>query len=103
MGDAARTSPPYGVGAPAGFHLLLTDADIVYEPRCAPSWLVAHACAKQVALAPFMVSLRCQTAAERGLIPAFIFFFQMLYPFSRVNQPADPTAAAAGGCMLVQG
>ena len=90
---ASETPPDY---------LLLTDADIVYEPHVL-SWLVAHACAKDLVLASFMVSLRCQTAAERGLIPAFIFFFQMLYPFSRVNRPADATAAAAGGCMLVQG
>ena len=62
-------------------YLLLTDADIVYEPHVL-SWLVAHACANDLVLVSFMVSLRCQTAAERGLIPAFIFFFQMLYPFS---------------------
>ena len=89
---ASETPPDY---------LLLTDADIVYEPHVM-SWLVAHACAKDLVLASFMVSLRCETAAERGLIPAFIFFFQMLYPFSRVNRPADATAAAAGGCMLVK-
>jgi hopene-associated glycosyltransferase HpnB len=82
-------------------YLLLTDADIVYEPHVL-SWLVAHACAEDLMLASFMVSLRCETAAERGLIPAFIFFFQMLYPFSKVNRPADATAAAAGGCMLVK-
>jgi hopene-associated glycosyltransferase HpnB len=35
-------------------------------------------------------------------IPAFIFFFQMLYPFRRVNRPDHKTAAAAGGCMLVR-
>jgi len=89
---ASETPPDY---------LLLTDADIVYQPNVL-SWLVAHAWAKHLVLASFMVSLRCQTAAERGLIPAFIFFFQMLYPFAKVNRPADATAAAAGGCMLVR-
>ena len=49
-----------------------------------------------------MVKLRCESAAERGLIPAFIFFFQMLYPFSWVNRSDRATAAAAGGCMLVR-
>ncbi len=49
-----------------------------------------------------MVKLRCESPAERGLIPAFIFFFQMLYPFSWVNRTDRATAAAAGGCMLVR-
>src|SRR5262249_6650690 len=33
---------------------------------------------------------------------AFVFFFQMLYPFAWVNDPRHKTAAAAGGCMLVR-
>ena len=49
-----------------------------------------------------MVKLRCESFAERSLIPAFIFFFQMLYPFPWVNNPGGATAAAAGGCMLVR-
>ena len=49
-----------------------------------------------------MVKLRCESFAERCLIPAFIFFFQMLYPFAWVNRPGSATAAAAGGCMLVR-
>jgi hopene-associated glycosyltransferase HpnB len=81
--------------------LLLTDADIVYAPQVL-GWLVAHASANKLTLASFMVTLRCDSLPERSLIPAFIFFFQMLYPFSWVNRPADPTAAAAGGCMLVR-
>ena len=49
-----------------------------------------------------MVKLRCESFAERLFIPAFIFFFQMLYPFAWVNDPTRATAAAAGGCMLVR-
>ncbi len=49
-----------------------------------------------------MVKLRCESLAEHASIPAFIFFFQMLYPFSWVNRPAATVAAAAGGCMLVR-
>jgi hopene-associated glycosyltransferase HpnB len=49
-----------------------------------------------------MVKLRCESAAERWLAPAFVFFFQMLYPFAWVNDPRRATAAAAGGCMLVR-
>jgi len=49
-----------------------------------------------------MVKLRCDSLSERCLIPAFIFFFQMLYPFSWVNNRDRATAAAAGGCTLVR-
>jgi len=49
-----------------------------------------------------MVKLHCESFAERAAIPAFIFFFQMLYPFSCVNRPQSAVAAAAGGCMLVR-
>src|SRR5262249_18705223 len=33
---------------------------------------------------------------------AFIYFFEMLYPFAWVNRPDHPMAGAAGGCMLVR-
>jgi hopene-associated glycosyltransferase HpnB len=53
-------------------------------------------------LTSLMVKLRCESLAEHASIPAFIFFFQMLYPFSWVNRPGSAVAAAAGGCMLVR-
>ena len=81
-------------------YLLLTDADIVYGPG-ALKRLVAGAEQKQTVLTSIMVKLRCASVAERCLIPAFVFFFQMLYPFAWVNRPGSVTAAAAGGCMLV--
>jgi hopene-associated glycosyltransferase HpnB len=49
-----------------------------------------------------MVRLNCESTAERSLIPAFVFFFQMLYPFAWVNRRDNATAAAAGGCMLIR-
>jgi hopene-associated glycosyltransferase HpnB len=36
------------------------------------------------------------------LVPAFVYFFQMLYPFAKVNDPRSSTAAAAGGTILVR-
>jgi hopene-associated glycosyltransferase HpnB len=81
--------------------VLLTDADIAYEPRVLPA-LVARAQAEGLVLSSLMVKLNCESLAERGLIPAFVFFFQMLYPFAWVNRGGSPTAAAAGGCMLVR-
>ena len=81
-------------------YLLFVDADIVLEERLLRR-LIAFAEAKRAALASLMVKLRCESPAERWLVPAFIFFFQMLYPFSWVDDPRRRTAAAAGGCMLV--
>ena len=81
-------------------YLLLTDADISYERDVLKS-VVARAVADQRVLTSVMAKLNCESFAERALVPAFIFFFQMLYPFARVNRRTAATAAAAGGCMLV--
>jgi len=91
---AQAASPP-----PA--YLLFTDADIVYGPD-ALKGLVARAQSGGYVLTSLMVKLRCVTLAERIFIPAFVFFFQMLYPFAWANDPRRATAAAAGGCMLVR-
>lgn len=80
-------------------YLLLTDADIAHTPDSVRS-LVARAEAGQLKLVSLMAKLRCISIAERSLIPAFVFFFQLLYPFARVNRANGP-GAAAGGCMLV--
>lgn len=82
-------------------YLLLTDADITHAPDML-SALVTRARAGGLVLTSLMVKLRCESVAERALIPAFVFFFQMLYPFRWVNRPNQRTAAAAGGCMLVR-
>ena len=64
--------------------------------------LVGRAEAGGLALTSLMARLTVRTGSERLLIPAFVFFFQMLFPFAWVNNPARKTAAAAGGCMLVR-
>ena len=81
--------------------LLFTDADIVYGPD-ALTRLVSQAQANGLVLNSLMVRLRCESIAERAFVPAFIFFFQMLYPFAWVKRQDRSTAAAAGGCMLVR-
>ena len=81
--------------------LLLTDADIAHAPDNLRR-LVARAEAGKLTLVSLMAKLRCDTFAEKMLIPAFVFFFDMLYPFGQVNDPANKIAAAAGGCMLVR-
>jgi hopene-associated glycosyltransferase HpnB len=82
-------------------YLLLTDADITHAPDTL-SWLVAHAEAHGLVLTSLTAKWRCDNLAERVHIPAFIFFFQMLYPFRWVNRPDHKMAGAAGGCMLVR-
>ncbi len=81
-------------------YLLLTDADIVHAADSV-SRLAARAEARNLALVSLMARLRCESLAERATIPAFVFFFQMLYPFARVNRPGG-VGAAAGGCMLAK-
>lgn len=85
---------------PGPTYLWLTDADIAHAPDTLTS-LVARAEGDDLVLVSLMAKLRCVSLAERGLIPAFVFFFQMLYPFGRVNRPGG-IGAAAGGCMLVR-
>ena len=82
-------------------YLLFTDADISYAPD-AIARLVARARRGRLVLTSLMVRLNCESLAERMLIPAFIYFFQMLYPFAWVGETSRRTAAAAGGCMLVE-
>jgi hopene-associated glycosyltransferase HpnB len=89
-----------GAGPDSPDYLLFVDADIVLEAGLLRR-LVAFAQTNRAILASLMVKLRCESRAERWLVPAFIFFFQMLYPFSWVDDPRRKTAAAAGGCMLV--
>src|SRR5437763_8858727 len=80
-------------------YLLLTDADIVHASDTA-SWLVAHAETHDLVLTSLTARWRCEAVPERVHIPAFIFFFQLIYPFAWVNRPDNETAAGAGGCML---
>jgi hopene-associated glycosyltransferase HpnB len=81
-------------------YLLLTDADIEHDSGNLRR-LIAKAQQADLDLVSLMVLLRCQDFWEKFLIPAFVFFFQKLYPFRWVNDPLNPTAAAAGGCILI--
>jgi hopene-associated glycosyltransferase HpnB len=81
--------------------LLLTDADIGHAPDNLRA-LVSQAENQRLVLVSLMAELSCRRWAERFLIPAFVFFFQMLYPFAWVADRDRAVAAAAGGCMLVR-
>ena len=82
-------------------YLLFTDADISWAPGALRE-LVAAAERDDRALLSQMALLRAETAWERVIVPAFVYFFAQLYPFRRVNDPACRTAAGAGGCMLIR-
>ncbi len=81
--------------------VFLTDADIVHEASHL-SILVAGMESTGCAMVSEMVALNCASFAERALIPAFVYFFAMLYPFGRVNNPHSKVAAAAGGTVLLR-
>ncbi|MEM9451321.1 MAG: glycosyltransferase [Cyanobacteria bacterium P01_E01_bin.6] len=87
--------------SPAPDYILLSDADIEHDSQNL-SRLVTKAETQSLDLASVMVRLRCESLPEQWLIPAFVFFFQKLYPFRWVNQPSRKTAAAAGGCVLIR-
>jgi hopene-associated glycosyltransferase HpnB len=82
-------------------YFFLTDADIEHDPPHLAS-LVAAAERHDLDLVSEMVALSCNSWAEKALIPAFVFYFQLLYPFAWVNNPLAATAAAAGGTVLIR-
>ena len=81
--------------------LLLTDADIEHAPDNLAT-LIALAESGGYDLVSFMVKLHCRSLAEKFLIPAFVFFFFLLYPPEWIRDPRRKTAGAAGGCMLIR-
>lgn len=87
--------------SPQPDYILLSDADIDHNPQNIYR-LVMKAETQSLDLASVMVRLRCESRAEQWLIPAFVFFFEKLYPFRWVNNPNRRTAAAAGGCILLR-
>lgn len=87
---------------PTPDYYLFTDADIEHDTANLGE-LVTKAKQENLDLVSLMVRLRCESFWEQFLIPAFVFFFQKLYPFRWVNNPNNSTAAAAGGCILIAG
>ncbi len=82
-------------------YILFSDADIAHASDNLAR-LAERAEAGGFDLVSCMVRLRCETFAERALIPAFTFFFFMLYPPAWTRSPKHATAGAAGGCILIR-
>lgn len=81
--------------------LLLVDADIVHGPETVANLGLIASCGSYD-LVSYMVKLHCKSFPEKLLIPAFVYFFFMLYPPAWIRDSGHSTAGAAGGCMLVK-
>lgn len=92
VAESREPPPPY---------LWLTDADIAHDPSTLRR-LVTKAQADDRDLVSLMVRLDSAGFWARLLIPPFVLFFRMLYPFAWANRPGARTAAAAGGCVLLR-
>ena len=89
-----------GINASSGEWLLFTDADIRHSPGL---WrgLVIKALSEKRAVVSLMALLDTAGIWSRLLIPAFVYFFHLLYPFKKVKELRSKITAAAGGCILV--
>ena len=81
--------------------VLLLDADIELKPGILNT-LLNKLDSENLDLVSLMASLRMESFWEKFLMPAFIFFFKLLYPFHLSNSGSPYVAAAAGGCILVK-
>ena len=79
---------------------LLLDADIQLQPGMLGS-LLAHKQREGRHFVSLMADLRRTSFWDRLLLPVFVYYFKLLYPFSLSNSPSRHVAAAAGGCVLV--
>ena len=80
--------------------IVLLDADIELAPGTIAG-LRHKADADDLQLVSLMAELRMTSGTERLLMPAFIYFFKLLYPFALSNRGCRYVAAAAGGCVLL--
>ena len=81
--------------------VLLLDADIELKPGIV-SKLRREMSRQRLDLVSLMAYLRMVSPWEKLLMPAFIYFFKLLYPFRLSNSAHSRVAAAAGGCMLMR-
>ncbi len=82
-------------------YIMLLDADIRLEPGTIAA-LRDKMNQGQLGFVSLMARLRMTGLWEVLLMPAFVYFFKLLYPFALSNARFAPIAAGAGGCVLLQ-
>ena len=88
-------------GDPSRQWILFTSADILH-PTFSIGRLVSKADSGNIDLLSVMVKLRARSFWEWLMIPAFAYFFQLLFPFRKVSSPGTRRAAAVGAVLLVR-
>jgi hopene-associated glycosyltransferase HpnB len=88
-------------GAQGADYFWFTDADIEHAPDTLCR-LVGRADRERLDLVSLMVLLQAKSLPERVLIPAFLYFFLLLYPPRWIVDRKSKTAGAAGGCVLMK-
>jgi hopene-associated glycosyltransferase HpnB len=81
--------------------ILLLDADIELEPGMLAT-LLNKMGTENLDLVSIMAELQMKIFSEKLLIPSFIYFFKLLYPFALGNSPKHKIGVAAGGCILLR-
>ena len=82
-------------------YTLLLDADIELD-RGVLNALRENMRRRDLSFVALMAVPPMSSGWEKLLMPAFVYFFKILYPFEAVNSPYAKLAAAAGGCILME-
>ncbi len=82
-------------------YTVLLDADIELGPGVVNK-MRETLINKDIHFMSLMVTPSMLSYWEKLLMPAFVYFFKLLYPFRLANSPTSRVAAAAGGCILMK-
>jgi hopene-associated glycosyltransferase HpnB len=86
------------IGTP---YTLLLDADVELD-RGVVKALRKKMRQEAISFISLMAAPSMSGSWEKLLMPAFVYFFAILYPLRLVNSQRAKTAAAAGGCILME-
>ena len=81
--------------------ILLLDADIELQSGVIQAMLKKMR-ENEYSMLSLMAAPNMSSIWEQALMPAFVYFFKLLYPFALSNRTGSCVAAAAGGCVLLE-